>query len=149
MAAIKQNRHGLRYHPLYGRWLMMWQRCTNPKQARYKDYGAKGISVCDEWKNFAVFLKDMGEPPVGASIERIDNSKGYSPGNCIWATNEVQMRNTSRTRIIEFNGKKQCVADWAKELGLNEASLRERLTKWTIEKSLTQPKRKKNDSATV
>lgn len=149
MIAIKQNRHGLRYHPLYGRWLMMWQRCTNPKQARFKDYGAKGISVCERWKNFANFLNDMGEATIESTIERIDNSKGYSPDNCIWATRKVQMRNTSRTRIIEFNGKKQCITDWAIELGLNESSLRERLAKWTIEKSLTQPKRNRNDSATI
>jgi hypothetical protein len=141
MTAIKKHRHGLRHHPLYSRWLMMWQRCTNPNQARFKDYGAKGITVCERWKNFAYFLEDMGDPPLGSSIERIDNSKGYSPENCIWANQKVQMRNTCRTRFIEFNGKKQCITDWAIELGITESSLRERLAKWTIEKSLTQSKR--------
>ena len=146
MAKAKQNRHGLRKHPLYGRWLMMWQRCTNPSQLRYADYGGKGITVCERWKNFANFLEDMGEAPAGTTIERLDNSKGYSPDNCIWATRSVQMRNTSRTRVLEFNGKTQCVSDWAKELGLNESSLRERLAKWGIEKALTHPKRKKHDN---
>ena len=142
MTAKKQFRHGLRQHPLYTRWLMMWQRCTNPNQPRYKDYGGKGIFVCDRWKNFANFLNDMGEAPPETTIERIDNLKGYTPENCIWATRKVQMRNTSRTRLIEFNGKTQCVLDWAKEIGLEESSLRERLAKWTVEKSLTTPKRK-------
>jgi hypothetical protein len=80
----------------------------------------------------------MGEHPVGASIERKDNSKGYFPENCIWANSVVQMRNTKRTRIIEFNGKSQCVTDWAKEIGIQESSLRERLDKWPLEKALTQ-----------
>ena len=138
MLGKKQIRHGLRYHPLYGRWLMMWQRCHNPKNNRYKDYGEKGIIVCERWKDFRNFLNDMGEPPVGASIERKDNSKGYSPENCIWANSFVQMRNTKRTRLIEFNGKSQCVTDWAKEIGIQESSLRERLDKWPLEKALTQ-----------
>jgi hypothetical protein len=116
----------------------MWQRCHNPKNNRYKDYGEKGIFVCERWKDFRNFLTDMGEPPVGASIERKDNSKGYSPENCIWANGFVQMRNTKRTRIIEFNGKFQCVTDWAKEIGIQESSLRERLDKWPLEKALTQ-----------
>lgn len=144
-----RHRHGLRYHPLYGRWLMMWQRCTNPANARYKDYGAKGIIVCERWKNFANFLADMGEAPIDATIERKDNSKGYSPENCIWATKSVQMRNTSRTRIIEFNGKAQCITDWANEIGINESSLRERLEKWPVEKALTTIKRKAKNVATI
>ena len=138
MLGKKQIRHGLRYHPLYGRWLMMWQRCHNPKNNRYKDYGEKGIIVCERWKDFRNFLNDMGEPPVGASIERKDNSKGYFPENCIWANQSVQMRNTKRTRIIEFNGKSQCVTDWAKEIGIQESSLRKRLDKWPLEKALTK-----------
>mgnify|MGYP003661566611 FL=1 len=138
MLGKKQIRHGLRYHPLYSRWLMMWQRCHNPKNNRYKDYGEKGIFVCERWKDFRNFLNDMGEPSVGASIERKDNSKGYFPENCIWANQSVQMRNTKRTRIIEFNGKSQCVTDWAKEIGIQESSLRERLDKWPLEKALTQ-----------
>ena len=142
MLSKKQNRHGLRYHPLYGRWLMMWQRCTNPKCRAYERYGAIGIEVCERWKNFKNFLEDMGEAPMGMSIERKDNSKGYTPENCVWANSSQQMRNTKRTRILEFNGKKQCVMDWAKELGITESSLRERLTKWPLEKALTQSKRK-------
>ena len=132
--------HGLRYHPLYGRWNGMVQRCHDKNHVRYAKYGGKGITVCERWLSFPNFLADMGEPPAGASIERIDNSKGYSPENCIWADSSTQMRNTSRTRLIEFNGKTQCVTDWAKEIGIHESSLRERLTKWPVEKALTKSK---------
>jgi hypothetical protein len=132
--------HGLRYHPLYGRWNGMVQRCRDKNHVRYAKYGGKGITVCERWLSFPNFLADMGEPPVGTSIERIDNSKGYSPENCIWADSSTQMRNTSRTRLIEFNGKTQCVMDWAKEIGINESSLRERLEKWPLEKALTKSK---------
>lgn len=132
--------HGLRYHPLYKRWNGMVQRCRDKNHVRYAKYGGKGITVCERWLSFPNFLADMGEPPAGATIERIDNSKGYSPENCVWADYSTQMRNTSRTRLIEFNGKTQCVTDWAKEIGINERSLRERLEKWPLERALTQSK---------
>jgi hypothetical protein len=138
-------KHGLRYHFLYTRWLSIKGRCTNPKHERYADYGGRGITLCDRWHEFPNFLEDMGEPLPKQSIERIDNDKGYCKENCIWTDSNTQMRNTRRNRKLEFNGKVLCVNDWAKELGINESSLRERLEKWPLEKALTQPKRKLND----
>jgi hypothetical protein len=71
----------------------MLDRCTNKKNKRYHRYGGRGISVCDEWQDFWIFYKDMGEPPEGMSIERKDNDACYSKSNCKWATPQEQARN--------------------------------------------------------
>jgi len=98
--------------------------------------------VCERWHNFDNFLSDMGESEVGMSIERIDNDKNYEPGNCKWASRQEQMRNTTRTRNIEFNGKVQCVSAWASELGVDPDTLLARLKYgWSIEKTMTTPVR--------
>lgn len=130
--------------PEYAMWATMNSRCHNPKSISYKNYGGCGIRVCDEWigrGGFKRFISDIGHRPVGNyTIERLDNKGNYEPGNCVWATTKQQSRNTSRNRVLEFNGKKQCLADWALELGMSVPTLFNRIVyrKWPIEVALTR-----------
>lgn len=84
--------------PGYYSWSMMKQRCMNPKHTDYKYYGEKGITVCNEWLKFSGFYSDMGERPEGLTLDRIDNSKGYSKDNCRWATKLEQTLNRGDNR---------------------------------------------------
>jgi hypothetical protein len=86
--------HTTKTSSAYGRWNAMKQRCTNPKHKRFADWGGRGITVCERWNDFLNFLADMGEPPSPElTIDRIDNDKGYSKGNCQWATRLQQTYN--------------------------------------------------------
>uniref|UniRef100_A0A6M3JM96 Putative HNH endonuclease n=1 Tax=viral metagenome TaxID=1070528 RepID=A0A6M3JM96_9ZZZZ len=87
-------KHGMYRTPTYNVWVSMIQRCTNQNNPRYNDWGGRGITVCDRWlRSFKLFYKDMGDMPKGLTIERINNDKGYSKKNCIWATQIAQNRN--------------------------------------------------------
>lgn len=77
----------------YGRWMGMHYRCSNPKSKGYKNYGGRGIRVCERWQKFENFLADMGEPPPGLTLDRINNDGDYEPDNCRWATWEEQNNN--------------------------------------------------------
>ena len=89
---------GLRRHPLYSSWLTMKSRCRNQKVDSWKDYGGRGISVCDRWDSFENFLADMGERPPGTSIDRVDNDGNYELQNCRWATPTEQAQNRGPRR---------------------------------------------------
>jgi len=130
----------MRRTPVYQAWVNMRMRCSNRNRPDFSQYGGRGITVCDRWKNsFANFLNDMGERPEGMSLDRIDNELGYSPENCRWATKDQQMQNTRATRLIEFGGLRMGMTAWARRLGINKESLRIRLQRWPIEKALTAP----------
>jgi len=105
----------------------MIQRATNPNHNRSADYAGRGVTVCDDWKVFENFLRDMGERPEGMSLDRIDNSKGYSPENCRWATPKEQLNNTRRNRFLTLNGETKTVAQWAEEAGINAGTIYSRL----------------------
>jgi len=125
----------------YGVWAQMIQRCTNPKQIGYASYGGRGITVCERWRNYENFIADMGKRPSAKhSIERNNNDGDYEPGNCYWATRFQQGRNRSDNRIITFNGRTQCLKDWATETGMKIATLKNRLDAdgWSIERALTE-----------
>ena len=148
MAARKSNykrleKHGRRNTPEYDSWRGMIARCRNPKSSGWEIYGGRGITVCEEWQqSFVAFLQHMGPRPSGSSLERIDSNGNYEPGNVRWATPPEQMRNTSRTRLITFAGKTQCIADWASELGMSHAKLTHRLNRgWSVEEAMSQRQR--------
>lgn len=140
-SAGKRNRtHGRSGSKAYRAWADMIQRCYNPSRRRYETYGARGITVCQQWRDsFDSFLKDMGEPPSSShSIDRKDNDGNYEPDNCHWATAQAQARNTSRNRLVTFRDETACIADWAERLDISYATLYYRITHgWNIEDTFT------------
>lgn len=127
--------------PTYNSWRGMLERCKNASHTSYHNYGGRGIKVCDRWSDFQNFLEDMGPRPEGMSLDRKDPNGHYCPENCRWATDEEQARNRSDNRMLTYDGRTQCLADWAKELGIVSASLLERLnTGWSVEQALGSPK---------
>ena len=116
----------------------MKKRCYLPSNCEYKRYGARGIKVCALWMDFDNFYEDMGPKPEGRSLDRIDNDGDYTPENCRWATLHEQNRNKRNNRFITFNGKTQCLQDWAKELGIRADLMWYRLVarKMTMEKAI-------------
>ena len=122
-------------------WERMRRRCTDHKSADYKNYGERGIKVCERWSDFQNFLSDMGmRPSPNHSIERKDNSKGYAPDNCEWATRQQQQRNKRTNRVMAFDGRSLTVAEWAELLGVRQNVLHHRNPRgWSVERVLTQP----------
>ncbi len=136
-----KTEHGMCFSSEYRSWTSMKNRCLNP-DARHQKY--KGLLTYEKWINsFEEFLKDMGKKPTSKhTIERIDNSKGYFPENCKWATRSEQNRNYSLNRLVEYNGLTLCVTEWAEKLGISRHRIYQRLNKgWSIEKALTYDKK--------
>jgi len=105
--------------PEYRTWISMRHRCINKAHKDYHHYGGRGITVCDRWvDSFENFLADMGERPDGYSLDRIDNSKGYSPDNCRWAT-KIQQANNRRPKktapMYTMDSETKTLAEWAKD----------------------------------
>lgn len=129
--------------PEYQAWKNLRQRCGRANNPQFKNYGARGITVCPQWQNdFACFLADVGpRPSPEHSIHRKNNSLGYFPGNVKWATREEQL-NCKRTNfLVEFMGRIQTAAQWARETGLNKQTIirRIRTCGWTPTRALTTP----------
>lgn len=127
LMSVAKRKHGMSNTPEWHTYYRMIARCTEPSNARYPRYGGRGVTVCDRWlQSFENFFQDMGRRPEGCSIERKNVNGNYEPSNCIWATQKQQARNTSRTIRITFNGKEQCLADWAAEIGVPYGTLYDR-----------------------
>lgn len=128
--------------PTYSTWSGMKARCGNPTNISYRKYGARGITVCERWMEFRNFLADMGERPAGTTLDRIDTTGNYEPGNCRWATPKQQRHNSRQTvEILEHNGRRQCLTDWSKEVGIHVRTLWKRIhiSGWPVERALSTP----------
>lgn len=110
--------HGRSRTPAYARWQAMIRRCHSESDKSYPRYGARGISVCAEWRSsFGVFLRDVGECPPGLTLDRINTFGNYEPGNVRWATHTQQARNTRRNHLHTIDGVSRCLAEWCELLG--------------------------------
>lgn len=133
--------HGMSKTRAYKIWKAMRERCLNPTSSGYKKYGARGITVCDRWSSFELFLLDMGEAPEGTSIDRINTYGNYEPENCRWATLAQQAVNTRRNYLITINGITKCSTEWARDYGVNPRTVKKRITGlgWSPLQALTEP----------
>lgn len=133
--------HGASKTKTYDAWSDMKSRCINPNSQAYHYYGARGITVCDRWLNsFENFYEDMGECPPKLTLERRDNNLGYCKENCSWESRKVQSNNTRSNVILEFNGKKMTIVQWARELRFNPVTISTRLSRgWSVARTLTEP----------
>lgn len=121
----------------YRVWCGMKARCYNKKNHKYKDYGGRGIKVCQRWMGFENFLMDMGEKPSRKVIDRINNDGNYEPGNCRWSTHYESCRNKRSNIRITILGKTMVLTDWSKAFGLKSATVRARIKRgWTVEQAL-------------
>lgn len=132
----------------YSTWSSMRQRCNNPNNHAYKDYGGRGIKVCDRWnESFDNFLHDMGPAPhLKMTLERTRVNDGYSKENCVWASYKVQANNTRSNRIIEYNGIKDTFIQTAEREGLNYKTLWHQVTRQglTIDQARENQNKRKN-----
>ena len=119
------------------------QRCTKKSSPAYKDYGGRGIDIYPPWLNFTTFLEEVPTCPGNTyTLDRIDNSKGYFPGNLRWVTRVEQANNKRNNKFFTYNGKTQTLAQWCRELGLNYMTIKTRLRagKLTFIQAISYPK---------
>jgi hypothetical protein len=122
----------------------MLRRCEGTLPKWKKNYVDRGITVCPEWHTFETFVHDIGPCPDAMTLDRKDNAKGYSKGNCRWATRKVQQNNTTFNRHVEYLGEKLTLSQWCERLGLTRICLTHRLNRgWSLERAMTQPVQKK------
>lgn len=126
----------------YTVWKAIKQRCHNPNNPRYRDYGGRGVTVCLRWRrDFSAFLDDAGTSPSKAhTLDRIDNDRGYEPGNVRWMTRKSQNRNKRNTRWVTIDGKTMSLIDAAEMLNVNYITVYSRVQRgWDAVKALTHP----------
>lgn len=145
--AIRRT-HGKSHSRVFYIWVAIKQRCSNPNNKAYKNYGGRGISMCAEWReSFDSFFAYVSQLPnfgvKGYTLDRSDNNRGYEIGNMRWATRLEQNRNKRQQKnahLLTHNGKTQPLHAWAVELGMAESTLKGRIDdNWGVERSLTTP----------
>lgn len=147
-------KHGHGYDsPTYRSWKVMKNRCTRKSDKQWKDYGGRGIKVCEKWLKFSGFLEDMGIRPEGKTLDRINNDGNYEPHNCRWADLNQQRRNRSDNRLVEYQGKKMPLVSACEAAKLPYGTVRTRLDKygWSESEALSKPVRpiRRNSSQAV
>lgn len=140
ITALKLS-HGKCHTRLYRIWCRIKQRCLNDKCSDYGYYGGKGITICARWADsFAAFAEDVGDSGH-LTLDRINNEKGYEPGNVRWATRKQQSDNSRKPKWVEIDGRRLNYSDWARELGMRECSITMRIKRgMTPEQAVTTPK---------
>lgn len=135
----KNLRHGARKTRAYTIWWNMKSRCERPDSKYFCAYGGRGIAVCERWQDFAAFLEDVGQPKDGYTIERIDNDRGYEPGNVRWADRKEQANNRRTNKFITHNGETLTLQQWADKTGICRSTISYRLNSGkTIKEALTK-----------
>lgn len=137
--------HGMSQTRLYRAWDSMKARCYRKTTAPYKNYGDRGIIVCEEWRESFIAFRDWALANgyvEGLSLDRIDPNGNYEPKNCRWVTMKVQENNRRNNRRIEFNGKTHTMSEWSEILGISQYALFNRFRRgWSIERALTTKER--------
>jgi len=126
----------------YRSWVSMKQRCYNPKNPKYADYGGRGIGIYPEWKtSFVAFLRDIGECPPGYSIDRIDNDGGYEPGNCRWADDYTQAQNRRNNHHVTLGNERIVLAEAGRRTAISAGTIKDRIKKlgWNESDALARP----------
>lgn len=140
-AKVRNTKHGSYSKPEYNVYRAMLKRCLNANNKAYKDYGGRGITVCERWmQSYENFITDMGERPSNLySIDRINVDGNYEPDNCRWATRSEQARNQRNNVLITYDGETKCVSEWALTVGISVSALYYRycIAKWSAEDTLT------------
>lgn len=138
--------HGLTKSGTHKSWESMFQRCTNQNAPDFPRYGGRGIQICERWGSFESFLSDMGVRPEGKSLDRIDNSKNYTPENCKWSTPQEQQQNKSNCPTVEYEGQQITISALATSKGVPIKVLKWRLDhQWDLNRALETPVRMKRN----
>jgi hypothetical protein len=138
---LRKQRHGMTHTRLHSIWRSMRQRCNSPQNKDYKNYGARGITICKEWDSFPAFY-DWAMANGYAdnlTLDRENNDKGYTPENCRWITNQAQQWN-KRCKKITFNGETHTVEEWSKIIGVSNSCIRDRLNRNLPVEKVLMPK---------
>lgn len=134
------TKHGMCKTPVYKVWHAMLDRCRNSNNQSWKDYGGRGVSVCERWHDFSNFIADMGERPTGGTLDRIDVNGNYEPSNCRWISQAGNANNRRNNRLIEFQGEVATLSEWSKKYGMHKGTLKNRLDSgWPFEAAVSMP----------